>query len=137
MYTYGWLSKLWSLFGYPKYSGPYYSRDPKRDHNFDNHPYPWGQYRYLGNLRNQKKRGHRKQQQDSSAGCRSSVHHSSKGIVSILDHTCLQKRQASKFSPVVPHAYTVAPRPQPQVPNLWCQSLRLKPHIFVLQVPAA
>ena len=32
----GWLSKLWSLFGYPKYEGPYYHRDPKRDHNFDN-----------------------------------------------------------------------------------------------------
>ena len=28
---------MWSLFGYPKYSGPYYNRDPKRDHNFDNH----------------------------------------------------------------------------------------------------
>ena len=37
--TYGWLSKLWPLFGYPKYSGPYYNRDPKRDHNFDNQPY--------------------------------------------------------------------------------------------------
>ena len=35
----GWLSKLWSLFGYPKYQVPYYNRDPKRDHNFDNHPY--------------------------------------------------------------------------------------------------
>ena len=23
---------------YPKYSVPYYNRDPKRDHNFDNHP---------------------------------------------------------------------------------------------------
>ena len=21
---------------------PYYNRDPKRDHNFDNHPYDWG-----------------------------------------------------------------------------------------------
>ena len=31
----GWLSKLWSLFGYPKY----YNRDPKRDQHFDNHPY--------------------------------------------------------------------------------------------------
>ena len=28
---YGWLSKLWSLLGYP-------NRDPKRDHNSDNHP---------------------------------------------------------------------------------------------------
>ena len=25
----GWLSKLWSVFGYPKYSVPYYNRDPK------------------------------------------------------------------------------------------------------------
>ena len=42
-----WLSKLLSLFGYPKYYVPYYIRDPKRDHNFDNHPNtiteePWG-----------------------------------------------------------------------------------------------
>ena len=44
--VYGWLSKLWSLFGYPKYWGPYYDRDPKRDHNFDNLP-----YRYNCNLR--------------------------------------------------------------------------------------
>ena len=34
----GWLSKSWSLFGYPKYWVPYYIRDPKRDHNFDNGP---------------------------------------------------------------------------------------------------
>ena len=27
------------LFGYPKYQGPYYNRGPKKDHNFDNHPY--------------------------------------------------------------------------------------------------
>ena len=29
------------FFGYPKYSigAVYYKRDPKRDHNFDNHPY--------------------------------------------------------------------------------------------------
>ena len=27
------------LFGYPKYSVPYYNRDPKRDHHFDNHPF--------------------------------------------------------------------------------------------------
>ena len=33
---YGWLSKLWSLSGYPKYSVPYYNRDPKTDHNLDN-----------------------------------------------------------------------------------------------------
>ena len=38
-YTYGWLSKLWSLFGYPKYQVPYYIRDPRRDHNFDHRPY--------------------------------------------------------------------------------------------------
>ena len=24
--------------GYPTYSVPYYTRDPKRDHNFDSHP---------------------------------------------------------------------------------------------------
>ena len=27
------------FFGYPIYEGPYYNRDPKRDHNFDNHPH--------------------------------------------------------------------------------------------------
>ena len=27
---YGWLSKLWSLLGYPKYWVPYYTRDKKR-----------------------------------------------------------------------------------------------------------
>ena len=37
--SYGWLSKLWSLFGYPIYSVPYCNGDPKRAHNFDNHPY--------------------------------------------------------------------------------------------------
>ena len=26
------------FFGYPKYEVPYSSRDPKRDHDFDNHP---------------------------------------------------------------------------------------------------
>ena len=36
-YIYGWLSKLWSLFGYAKYWVPYYNRDPKSDHNFDTH----------------------------------------------------------------------------------------------------
>ena len=25
-------------FGYSKYRAPYYNRDPKMDHNFDNHP---------------------------------------------------------------------------------------------------
>ena len=25
------------FLGYPKYQGPYFNRDPKRDHNFDNH----------------------------------------------------------------------------------------------------
>ena len=34
----GWLSKLGSLFGYPKCQVPYYNKDPKRGHNFDNHP---------------------------------------------------------------------------------------------------
>ena len=38
IYIYGGVSKLWSLFGSPKL-GPYYNRDPKRDHNFDNPPY--------------------------------------------------------------------------------------------------
>ena len=39
----GWSSKLWSLFGCPEYSVPYYYRDPKRAHNFDNHAniYAW------------------------------------------------------------------------------------------------
>ena len=27
------------FFGYPKYEVPYFNRDPKRDHNFDNHPH--------------------------------------------------------------------------------------------------
>ena len=26
------------FFGYPKYQASYYNREPKRDHNFDNHP---------------------------------------------------------------------------------------------------
>ena len=34
----GWLSKLWSLFGYAKYQVPYYNRGPQRDHNFDSYP---------------------------------------------------------------------------------------------------
>ena len=28
-----------SLFRHPKYSVPYCLRDPKKDHNFDNHPF--------------------------------------------------------------------------------------------------
>ena len=35
----GRLSKLWSPFVSPKYYVPYCSKDPKRDHNFDNHPH--------------------------------------------------------------------------------------------------
>ena len=38
-HPYGLLSKLWSPFGSPKYYVPYYTKDPKRDHNLDNHPY--------------------------------------------------------------------------------------------------
>ena len=34
----GWLSKLWSPFGSPKYLVPCYSKDPKGDHSFDNFP---------------------------------------------------------------------------------------------------
>ena len=34
----GWLSKLWSPFGYPKYWVPYYNKDPKKNPNIDNHP---------------------------------------------------------------------------------------------------
>ena len=30
--------KIMVPVGYPKYYVPYYNRDPKRDHNFDNHP---------------------------------------------------------------------------------------------------
>ena len=36
---YGWLSKLWSLFGSLIYYGTYYLGYPKRDPNFDNYPY--------------------------------------------------------------------------------------------------
>ena len=36
---YGWLSKPLPPFGSPKYEVPYYTKDTKRDHNFDNHPY--------------------------------------------------------------------------------------------------
>ena len=35
----GWLSKRWSPFGSPKYQVPFDTRDPKGDHNFDNHPH--------------------------------------------------------------------------------------------------
>ena len=30
--------KIMVPFGYPTYVVPYYNRDPKMDHNFDNHP---------------------------------------------------------------------------------------------------
>ena len=36
---YGWLSKLWSLFGSPLQYGTKYLGYPKTDHTFDNHPY--------------------------------------------------------------------------------------------------
>ena len=29
------------FFGYPKYSVPYFKRDPKRDHNLDQPPTCW------------------------------------------------------------------------------------------------
>ena len=44
--SYGWLSKLGSLFGYPKNWCRIKIGTPKRDHNFDNHPY--GYYKGLG-----------------------------------------------------------------------------------------
>ena len=31
--------KIMVPFWVPQIIGPYYNRDPKRDHNFDNHPY--------------------------------------------------------------------------------------------------
>ena len=37
--VYGWLSKLWSPSGFPKYQVPHYTKDPRRDHDFDNHPH--------------------------------------------------------------------------------------------------
>ena len=37
--VYGWLLKLWSLVRHPKYEVPYYIKEPKRDHDYDNHPY--------------------------------------------------------------------------------------------------
>ena len=40
----GGLSKLWSPFGFLEYSVPCSSKDPKRNHNTDNHPHafkPW------------------------------------------------------------------------------------------------
>ena len=36
---YGWLSKLGSPFGSPKYRVPCSTKDPKRDHQFHNHLY--------------------------------------------------------------------------------------------------
>ena len=35
--VYGWWPKLWPLLGSPKYWVPYYTKDPKREHIFDNH----------------------------------------------------------------------------------------------------
>ena len=40
MNLYGWLSKLWSLFGSLIYC-TYYFGYTKRDPNFDNHPYKY------------------------------------------------------------------------------------------------
>ena len=37
-WVYGWLSKLWSPVGSPKYYVPYCTKDPKRGHNFDKDP---------------------------------------------------------------------------------------------------
>ena len=34
-----WKLHYGPFFGCPKYSVPYYNRDPKGDHKFDNHPY--------------------------------------------------------------------------------------------------
>ena len=56
MSVHGWMSKLWSLFGYPKYYVPYYNRDPKRDHNLDNRPDTFG----VQNGRPSKNLGHTK-----------------------------------------------------------------------------
>ena len=39
LFVFGWLSKLWSLFGSLLYYGTYYLGSPKRDHNFDIHPF--------------------------------------------------------------------------------------------------
>ena len=35
----GGCQKLWPIFGHPRHYVPYNTWDPKRDHNFDNHPY--------------------------------------------------------------------------------------------------
>ena len=35
-------------FWVPKYEVPYYNRDPKRDHNFDNHPYVYSSKDFMG-----------------------------------------------------------------------------------------
>ena len=37
--SYGWLPKLWSLFGIPVLIRHLIFRVPRRGHNFDNHPY--------------------------------------------------------------------------------------------------
>ena len=37
--AHGWLSKLWPLFGYPKFLVPYYKKDRKGTLIFDNHPH--------------------------------------------------------------------------------------------------
>ena len=39
--AYGWLSKLWSLFGSLVQYGTYYLEYPKRNPNFDYHPYDY------------------------------------------------------------------------------------------------
>ena len=44
--VYGWLSKLWSLFGYPNFNW-----DPKRDNNSHNQPYVFGRRVTVPSLR--------------------------------------------------------------------------------------
>ena len=39
MWSMGGCQNLWSPFESPKYFVPYYTKDPKMDHNFDNQPY--------------------------------------------------------------------------------------------------
>ena len=36
------------FFGYPKYYVPYYNKEPKRDHNFDNHPSQGSECGFVG-----------------------------------------------------------------------------------------
>ena len=36
--TYGQFSKLWSVFGNPRYMGPPYNSNPKRDHSLEKSP---------------------------------------------------------------------------------------------------